>query len=80
MNKSIPKMIKANFNNELLKNLRKQIGYSHEAMSKALGYKSPHGYFYLEKGRSRVSAEQLYKISKLFNIPMEEFFTHEENA
>lgn len=74
MKKSIPNLIKANFNHELLKNLRNQIGYSHEVMSKALGYQSAHGYFYLESGRSRVTAEQLFMLSKLFKVPMEDFF------
>ncbi|MEM5637577.1 helix-turn-helix transcriptional regulator [Bacillus toyonensis] len=42
-----------------IKDLRKEQQITLEEMSKILGYDSPNGYHYIEKGRSKFSAEAL---------------------
>ena len=57
-----------------IKNLRKTFNFSLEDMAKKLGYDSPNGYYYLESGRSKFSAEALVKVADIFNISIEELF------
>ncbi|MCI1883079.1 MAG: helix-turn-helix domain-containing protein [Sporolactobacillus sp.] len=56
-----------------LKKVRKQ-QMSLEQMSSKLGYSSPNGYYYLESGRSHITAETLAKVATILNVPIEEFF------
>jgi transcriptional regulator with XRE-family HTH domain len=58
---------------EKLKKVRKS-QMSLEKMSKRLGYHSPNGYYYLESGRSKITAETLAKVSSILNVPIQEFF------
>ncbi|RYL93521.1 helix-turn-helix transcriptional regulator [Sporolactobacillus sp. Y61] len=46
-----------------------------EQMSEKLGYQSPNGYFYLESGRSKITAEMLAKVATILEIPIQELFT-----
>lgn len=43
-----------------------------ETMAEKLGYQSPNGYFYLEKGRSKFSAETLAKVADILEVGIDE--------
>lgn len=62
---------------EKLKTLRKS-QMSLEKMSSQLGYKSPNGYYYLESGRSKITAEMLAKVAAILKVPIEEFFVEKD--
>jgi transcriptional regulator with XRE-family HTH domain len=47
-------------------------------MARQIGYQSANGYFYLESGRSKISAEMLAKVATVLNQPIETFFTDRE--
>jgi len=53
---------------EKIKRLRIENKISLDKMAVALGYKSPTGYYYLEKGRCAVNAVQLPIIAKMLGI------------
>ncbi|WP_136604624.1 helix-turn-helix transcriptional regulator [Paenibacillus dokdonensis] len=57
-----------------IKELRKKAGLSLEYMGKLLGYESPNGYYYLEIGRGKFTAEALAKVADEFKVPIEELF------
>lgn len=61
-----------------LKKIRKK-HMSLEQMSNRLGYRSPNGYYYLETGRSKITAETLAKVASILGVPIQDFFTEEEN-
>jgi transcriptional regulator with XRE-family HTH domain len=54
--------------------IRKNAGLTHEKVSKMLGYKSTNGYYYLENGRSKFSAEMLAEFADLFGVTIESLF------
>ena len=58
---------------EKMKRLRKG-RMSLEVMSKQLGYASPNGYYYLEIGRSKISAEMLAEIAGILEVGIEELY------
>ena len=58
---------------ELLRRLRDEHGYSISDMSALLGYKTPTGYWLIEHGQRRLTIESLYELSKLYEMPMEDF-------
>lgn len=49
-----------------------------ETMAELLGYQSPNGYFYLEKGRSKFSAEMLAKVADILEVDIEELLIEKE--
>lgn len=53
---------------------RKKAGISLEEMANHLGYDSPNGYFYLETGKSKFTAEKLAKVGEVLQIPINELF------
>jgi hypothetical protein len=57
-----------------LKQLRKA-RMSLEEMSRLLGYQSPNGYYYLEIGRTKITAEQLALIAQILHVDIEDLFT-----
>ncbi|MEK4237547.1 helix-turn-helix transcriptional regulator [Paenibacillus sp. FSL H7-0714] len=59
---------------EKIKSLRKCIGLSLEEMASILGYESLNGYYYLEVGRGKFSAEALAKVADTFHVPLEQLF------
>ncbi|GGH75070.1 transcriptional regulator with XRE-family HTH domain [Pullulanibacillus pueri] len=59
---------------EKMKRLRKE-KMSLEEMSKTLGFRSPNGYYYLEKGRSKISAEKLAEVAEVLEVDIQELFT-----
>ncbi|WP_085522897.1 helix-turn-helix domain-containing protein [Tuberibacillus sp. Marseille-P3662] len=60
-----------------LKRIRKQQMSLH-TMSQMLGYKSPNGYYYLEKGRSKMPADILANVAIILDVPLEELFKDEK--
>ncbi|TGA97269.1 XRE family transcriptional regulator [Sporolactobacillus shoreae] len=60
-----------------LKEIRKK-QMSLEKMSSMLGYRSPNGYYYMENGRSKITAETLAKAASILNVPIQEFFVDDE--
>ncbi|CAM3034168.1 helix-turn-helix transcriptional regulator [Sporolactobacillus spathodeae] len=43
-------------------------------MSAKLGFKSQNGYYYLETGRNKISAEILAKVADILEVPIQNFF------
>ena len=65
--------MKTGINLELLHELREDRGLSISDLANELSYKTPTGYWLLEKGQRKVSVEVLYQLSKLYGLTMEEF-------
>ena len=65
-------MNKVSVNLQLLKELRQEKSYSLSDMSALLGYKTPTGFWLVEKGQRSLSVENLYVLSKLFSLSMED--------
>lgn len=61
-----------------IKWLREQKGVSQAWMSYQLGYETPLGYHYLEKGRCEILANQLPIISSLLGVRIEDLYTKSE--
>lgn len=57
-----------------IKKIRKDKGHSLEYMANLLGYESLNGYYYLEIGRGKFTAEALAKVADEFNVPIESLF------
>ncbi|MBM7646065.1 transcriptional regulator with XRE-family HTH domain [Scopulibacillus daqui] len=62
-----------------IKELRKASKLSLNDMSKQLGFKSPNGYFYLETGKTKISAEMLANIALILNVPIDDLFMEVES-
>lgn len=60
-----------------IKQLRKKLELSLEDMAKLLGYESVNGYYYLEIGRGKFSAETLARVADIFKVPINELFFEE---
>ena len=60
---------------KVLKDLRIKAGFSQKMVSEALGYQTPLGYHYIEKGRCSLRLEQAVALSKLYNVSVEKIFT-----
>lgn len=60
-----------------LKKIREQSGYTQDEMSNMLGYNSKSTYNMKENGIRKITVEEAYKISKLFNKTIEEIFFNE---
>ncbi len=66
---------------EKMRVLRIQKGITQGQMAKALGYKTPLGYHYLESGRCQLKAQHLPIIADLLGIAeIEELFIHSNSA
>ena len=61
-----------------IKKLRKDKGHSLEYMANLLGYESLNGYYYLEIGRGKFTAEALAKVADEFKVPIESLFFDDE--
>ena len=55
-----------------LKNMRESHGYSVSDIDLTLGYKTPTGYWMLEKGSRQCSIDALYTLSELYGCEMKE--------
>lgn len=63
---------------ERIKQLRKAADITLEDMANRLGYGSPNGYYYLERGRSKFTAETLIAVADILNVRIEELFCEEK--
>lgn len=63
-----------------IKKLRKSSNLSLEDMAQKLGYDSPNGYYYLEIGRSKFSAETLAKVADIYHVSIEDLFFEKKVA
>ena len=61
-------------NSAKLKEARINAGMALSDAARELGFKTPTGYWHLEKGDRCMTATQLYKFSKVVGLPMEHFF------
>lgn len=61
-------------NLEKIKRMRKNAHITLEEMAKHLGYESLNGYYYLECGRSKFTAETLAEVADIFGVPIEDLF------
>lgn len=61
-----------------LSELRKEHGYSISFVSSYLGYKTPTGYWLIEKGQRQANVSTLYFLSKLYAVPMEDLIIEEK--
>ena len=57
-----------------VKRIRKAKGVMATHISKALGYKTPQGYHYLENGQANISAEKLKAIAGVLGEDVSIFF------
>ena len=65
--------MKVTLNLELMQALRNNKGYSISDLAALLGYKTPTGYWLVEKGARKVSVDVLYQLAKLYSCTMEDF-------
>ena len=73
--------MKAVVNVGMLKACRDEAGYSISDIAGYLGcYKTPTGYWLVEKNQRKASVEVLYKLAKLYDRKMEEFITEVEDG
>ncbi len=59
---------------EKIKLLRKKQNLSIDEMSKRLGYESQNGYYYLEIGRGKFTAEMLAKVADILDVNINALF------
>lgn len=57
---------------EKIKGFRKGSGITLEDMAERLGYRSPNGYYYLERGRSKFTAEMLAEVADILDLSLQE--------
>lgn len=65
---------KSVINLDLIKELRVKNNISTEEMSVQLGYEGYQGYYYKERGIRKMSVDDIAKISKILNVPIEQLF------
>lgn len=61
-----------------LKKIREEFGYTQDDMANKLGYSSKSTYNMKEKGIRKITVEDAYKISKIFNTTIEKIFFDDE--
>ncbi|MHB8171265.1 MAG: helix-turn-helix transcriptional regulator [Thermincolia bacterium] len=61
-----------------IKKLRIEKNILQSEMAEHLGYKTPIGYHYLEKGRCHIKAEQLVIIASKLGVSLEELYVSKE--
>jgi transcriptional regulator with XRE-family HTH domain len=64
-----------NINLEVIKRLRIKNNLKLIDISTLLGYKSKNGYWKIENGETKLSAQQLKILSGFYNVDMQFFFT-----
>ena len=64
--------MKVNIDLELITKLREKNNYSISYVASEIGYKTPTGYWLIEKGQRKINVEILYKLAKLYKANMED--------
>ena len=67
-------------NTKLIRSLRETHMKTITEMSKYLGYETPTAFWLIEQGKRNISVEALYKIAKLFKVPMEDFVLEDKSS
>ena len=62
-----------------VRELRRKAGLTQADMAVALGYRSAVGYFYLERGRCRVTVERLGLIAQALGVQPGDLLTTDKN-
>ena len=62
---------------EKLVELREDAKFTISFVSNELGYKTPTGYWLVENGERKVNVDVLYKLSKLYNVAMNDLLIEE---
>ena len=57
--------------------LREDAKFTISFVSDELGYKTPTGYWLVENGQRKVNVDVLYKLSKLYNISINDLLTED---
>lgn len=70
--------MKVTINLKLIKSLRETSCRSISDVAAYLGYKTPTSWWLIESGQRNMSIAVLYKISQLFNLPMEKLLITKE--
>ena len=70
--------MKVTVNLKLLKSLRELNCLSISDIAAYLGYKTPTSFWLVESGQRNMSISNLYKLSLLFNTPMEQLLAVKE--
>ena len=58
---------------EKMRRLRKE-KMSLEEMAKQIGFKSPNGYYYIESGKTKVTADKLAEVADILGVEIQELF------
>lgn len=56
---------------------RNKAGFSLSDISNFLGYKTPSGYWLIEHGERKITAQSLYILAQLYSKPMDYFMVEE---
>ena len=62
---------------EKIQRLRRSRKLTQEEMSIRLGYKTGLGYHYLERGKCRITADQLAQIAEILDVPVSDLYAIE---
>lgn len=73
--KELKKMLRQDLvDHSKLEALRKYHGYSIQDMATFLGYRTPTGYWQLERGARQITASQMYLIADRLQVEMKDLF------
>lgn len=62
-----------------IKELREERGLSIAKISKELGYKTQQGYFYIEKGKTKLKVDHLLKLARILNVKINDLLEEDRN-
>lgn len=62
-----------------IKELRKERGLSLAKISKELGFKTQQGYFYIEKGKTKLKVDHLLKLARILDISIDDLLQEDKN-
>lgn len=71
------KNLNVSINLQRLEEERNEKGYALSDISYILGYKTPSGYWLVEHGERKITAQALYILAQLYDKPMEYFIIEE---
>ena len=63
-----------------IKELLKQNGYSVKEIQQVMGFENPQAVYKWQRGEALPTVDNLYALSKLFDVPMEEIICEKEEA
>jgi len=60
---------------DLLRQKRKECKFKQAYVARYLGFGSKNGYWSIERGRTKLTAENLAKLAQLYNVPADYFLS-----